>query len=117
MDRDHITRTGAKDPWGRRGDPPSNRGTQAPRPSWTQSRGSKCRWRRCAKGGGKAAVEPRMLGASLSGEVSGKALPDRLAFKPYWGKPTVRISGGEMETLASCEARSAPSPYPTSLSF
>jgi hypothetical protein len=31
-----------------------------------------------------------MLGASLSGEDSGKAPPDRLAFKPYWGKPTVR---------------------------
>ena len=37
-----------------------------------------------------------MLGASLSGEDSGKAPPDRLAFKPYWGKPTVRnFRGGD----------------------
>ena len=55
-----------------------------------------------------------MPGAGLSPEPAGKARPDRLALKRYWGKPAVRNLGEAMETSASCEARSAPSPYPTS---
>ena len=37
-----------------------------------------------------------MPGAGLSWESSGKAPPERLALKPYWGKPTVRnFRGGD----------------------
>ena len=37
-----------------------------------------------------------MPGAGLSAEPSGKARPDRLALKPYWGKPAVRnFRGGD----------------------
>jgi hypothetical protein len=44
---------------------------------------------------------------------AGQAPFDKPALKPYWGKPTVRNFRGTMETSASLEARSAPSPYPT----
>src|SRR5437667_7783458 len=60
MDRDNRTRTGAKDPWGR----------AAPTPL--------------------ACTEAGMPGAGLTAEVLGKARPDRLALKPYRGKPAVR---------------------------
>ena len=37
-----------------------------------------------------------MPGAGLTAEAFGKARPDRLALKPYWGKPTVRnFRGGD----------------------
>jgi hypothetical protein len=42
-----------------------------------------------------------------------KALSARPTFQPYWGKPAVRLIGEVVETAASCEARSAPPPYPT----
>ena len=54
-----------------------------------------------------------MPGAGLTAMSAGKARPDRLALKPYWGKPDVRFLGRAMETSASFEARSAPLPYPT----
>ena len=37
----------------------------------------------------------RMSGADLSCLPSGKALPDRPAFQPYWGKPAVRNDRGD----------------------
>jgi hypothetical protein len=43
----------------------------------------------------------------------GKALPDKPAFQPYWGKPAVRNDRGIEETSASFEARSAPRSHPT----
>ena len=67
-----------------------------------------------AKGRCKPRAEAGMPGAGLTAEVLGKAQPDRLALKPYRGKPAVR-NFRAMETAASCEARSAPSPYPTPL--
>jgi hypothetical protein len=53
-----------------------------------------------------------MPGAGLTVMSAGQARPDRLALKPYWGKPDVR-NFRAMETSASFEARSAPLPYPT----
>ena len=47
--------------------------------------------------------------------VDGKAPSDIPALKPYWGKPAVRNFRGTMETSASFEARSAPSSYPAAL--
>jgi hypothetical protein len=56
-----------------------------------------------------------MLGASLTEPLDGKAPSDRLALKPYRGKPDVRNFRRAMETSASFEARSAPSLYPANL--
>jgi hypothetical protein len=47
------------------------------------------------------------------GRPRGKAPADTPALKPYWGKLAVLNFRGVMETSASCEARSAPSSYPT----
>ena len=39
---------------------------------------------------------------------------DRLALKPYWGKPAVRNFRGGDGNAGIIEARTAPSPYPAS---
>src|SRR5213079_3009314 len=112
MDRDNITRTGAKDPWGREA-----------RASRTAARRGAARLglrarpegpqRKRAKGRCKPSSDAGMPGAGLTAEQPGKARSDRLALKPYRGKPPYGILGRAMETSASFEARSAPSPYPT----
>jgi hypothetical protein len=66
-----------------------------------------------AKGRCKPDGEARMPGAGLSAGPCGKARPDRLALKPYWENRCTEFLGEAMETPASFEARSAPSPYPT----
>ena len=45
-------------------------------------------------------------------DAEGKALSEKPALKPYWGKPAVRNFRGTLETSASFEARSAPAFYP-----
>jgi hypothetical protein len=57
-----------------------------------------------------------MSGVDFTSRLPWKALPDRLALKPYWGKLTVRNFRGAMETSASFEARLAPLLYSTTLS-
>src|SRR5215831_15723662 len=47
------------------------------------------------KGGGKPDLATGMLGASLTEARSGKALCDRPALEPYWGKPAVRNLRGD----------------------
>ncbi|SRR6266511_2402997 len=89
MARDNRTRAGAKDPWGR--------GAGASR---TAARGGAGRpghsarsispWRTRAKGRGKLVARAGMPGAGLTVMSAGKARPDTLALKPYWGKPDVR---------------------------
>src|SRR5271166_3805628 len=71
---------------------------------------------RMHEGQTQANVGPGMPGAGLTGTSGVKALSERPALQPYWGKPAVRNDRGTMETSASYEARSAPSPYPTALS-
>src|SRR5712691_9847010 len=111
MDRDNRTRTGAKDPWGRAAPMPlAQRPTEA-RPGPDTEPDQHVAWKR-AKGRCKPRAEAGMPGAGLTAEVFGKARPDRLALKPYRGKPAVRNFREAMETSASFEARSAPSPYP-----
>jgi len=93
MDRDNITRTGAKDPWGR--------GAKA-------SRTAACRGAedldsepghsplpKRAKGGGKLLGCEGMPGAGLTESPYRKALPDMLALKPCWGKPAARDFRGD----------------------
>src|SRR5207249_4515186 len=89
MDRDNITRTGAKDPWGREA-----------RASRTAARRGAARLglrarpegpqRKRAKGRCKPSSDAGMPGAGLTAEAFGKARSDRLALKPYRGKPAVR---------------------------
>src|SRR5947199_5989475 len=89
MDRDNITRTGAKDPWGREA-----------RASRTAARRGAARLglrarpegpqRKRAKGRCKPSSDAGMPGAGLTAEQPGKARSDRLALKPYRGKPAVR---------------------------
>src|SRR5205809_3372457 len=89
MDRDNITRTGAKDPWDREA-----------RASRTAARRGAARLglrarpegpqRKRAKGRCKPSSDAGMPGAGLTAEQPGKARSDRLALKPYRGKPAVR---------------------------
>jgi hypothetical protein len=62
-------------------------------------------------GDAKAGCKP-WRGADRSAPL-GQAPTDRPALEPYRGKPAVWNLRGRMETSASCEARLAPSSYPT----
>src|SRR5437899_12660525 len=112
MDRDNRTRTGAKDPWGRAAPMPlAQRPTEArPGPDTEPDQHVVWKW---AKGRCKPRAEAGMPGAGLTAEAFGKARPDRLALSRTGENPPYGILGRAMETSASCEARSAPSPYPT----
>src|SRR5438552_11421548 len=89
MDRDNRTRTGAKDPWGRAAPMPlAQRLAEArPGPDTEPDQHVVGKW---AKGRCKPRAEAGVPGAGLTAEVLGKARPDRLALKPYRGKPAVR---------------------------
>src|SRR3990172_4678724 len=93
MDRDNITRTGAKDPWGREAGPLAQRPGEA-RTSLDTEPG-----RRYGAEAGEGWRKPHwgtgMPGASLTVQRCGQARSDRLALKPYWGKPTVRNFRGD----------------------
>src|SRR5215831_20228617 len=93
MDRDNITRTGARAPGVERhmslawlcfteqATPDTERGIHAAAES--------------TKDGGKPDHATGMLGASLTEARSGKALSDMPALEPYWGKPAVRNLRGD----------------------
>src|SRR5207253_6569240 len=90
MHRDNRTRTGAKDPWGRAAPMPlAQRPTEA-RPGPDTEPDQHVRVEvgegslQTARGGGHAGSR------GLTAEVLGRARPDRLALKPYRGKPAVR---------------------------
>ena len=65
------------------------------------------------EGEGKRFGLPGMRGTRLTGTLGRQALSDRLALKPYWGKPTARNFRGGDGDVGIIEARSAPSLYPT----
>ena len=93
-DRDNITRTGAKDPWGKEEKPPEQRRVETTIVLDTEP-GFPLWWKR-AKGRSKLQGGNRMPGASLRLRPCRKALSDMLALKPYWGKPAVRnFRGGD----------------------
>src|SRR5437879_7707337 len=89
MDRDNRTRTGAKDPWGRAATTPLAQRLAEARPGPDTEPGQYVVGKR-AKGRCKPRAEAGMPGAGLTAEAFGKARPDRLALKPYRGKPAVR---------------------------
>ena len=86
MDRDSITRTGARTPGVKRQWPLERWCTRAPRPS-TQNEDTALQAARCTKGGCKPYV-------AKNSQTTGKAPSDTPAFQPYWGKPAVRMIGG-----------------------
>src|SRR6266545_4467115 len=67
------------------------------------------------KAGGKLTDAKGTPGAGLTGVSEGKAPADKLALKPYWGKPAVRNFRGGGGNVGIIEARYAPPPYPTIL--
>ena len=69
------------------------------------------------EGEGKRLGRPGMRGTRSTGTLGRQALSDRLALKPYWGKPTVRNFRGGDGDVGIIEARSAPSLYPTMWSW
>src|SRR5438128_12600511 len=89
MDRDNRTRTGAKDPWGRAAPTPLAQRLAEARPGPDTEPDQHVVGKR-AKGRCKPRAEAGMPGAGLTAEAFGKARPDRLALKPYRGKPAVR---------------------------
>src|SRR5947199_2797337 len=89
MDRDNRTRTGAKDPWGRAAPMPLAQRLAEARPGPDTEPDQHVVGKR-AKGRCKPRAEAGMPGAGLTAEAFGKARSDRLALKPYRGKPAVR---------------------------
>ena len=93
MDRDTITRTGARAPGVERKvrtvvhEPTAYPGL---RTGMYVSQ-----WSEGTKGRGKPNVRRRMPGAGLSDGPIGKALSEMPAFQPYWGKPAVRNDRGD----------------------
>src|SRR5215471_13567368 len=93
MDRDSITRTGARAPG-------VERHASLERRCITESSsltliGACCRTTGCTKDGGKPCGGKGMPGAGFTEPPYGKAPSDRPALKPYWGKPAVRNFRGD----------------------
>src|SRR5215472_16718541 len=93
MDRDSITRTGARAPG-------VERLASLERRCITESSsltliGACCRATGCTKDGGKPCGGKGVPGAGLTEPPYGKAPSDRPALKPYWGKPAVRNFRGD----------------------
>src|SRR5919106_6979030 len=93
MDRDNITRTGAKDPWGREAGPLAQRPTDA-RTSLDSEPGRRA-VAEAGEGRRKLRRRAGMRGARLTATRCRQAPSDRLALKPYWGKPAVRNFRGD----------------------
>jgi hypothetical protein len=87
MDRDSITRTGARTPGVKRQWPLERWCTSAPRPS-PQIGDTTLQAARCTKGGLQTARREELA-------VDGQAPSDIPAFQPDWGKPTVRNDRGD----------------------
>ena len=64
---------------------------------------------------GQKQTEPGkgMPGAGLTGGRRGKALPERPALKPYWGKPAVRNFRGGDGDVGIIRSPVRAIPYPT----
>ena len=92
-DRDNITRTGAKDPWGREAQPLG----QWPVETRARLDAEPATGAVVEAGEGQRKLQRKagMLGASLIVARCGKALPDMLALEPYRGKLAVRNLRGD----------------------
>jgi hypothetical protein len=93
-DRDNITRTGAKDPWGREAGPlaqrPAEAGTSLDAEPGVRSAAE------TGEGRSKLPLRAGMRGARLTASGDRQTPSDRLALEPYRGKPAVRnLRGGD----------------------
>jgi len=93
MDRDNITRTGAKDPWGREAQPLEQRRVEARARLDTEP--VKCVVVEAGEGQHKLCRNAGMSGAGLTAERFRKVLSDMLALEPYRGKLAVRNLRGD----------------------
>ena len=101
-DRDNITRTGAKDPWGREAQPLG----QWPVETRARLDAEPATGAVVEAGEGQRKLQRKagMLGASLIVARCGKALPDMLALEPYRGKlavPNLRGDDGNVGIIRS----------------
>jgi hypothetical protein len=89
----HYNPDRSEDPWGRE-TLVSRTAVFHPSPSPTQS-GTKGTDLGNTKGADKPSEARGMPGAGLTGTARGKVPSERLALKPYWGKPAVRNFRGD----------------------
>jgi hypothetical protein len=96
-DRDNITRTDAKDPWSREAGPLAQRPVEARTGVDTEP----CQRSAAEAGEGwsKLPLGAGMRGARLTASGGRQAPSDRLALKPYRGKPAVRNFRGDDENV------------------
>jgi hypothetical protein len=93
-DRDNTTRTGAKDPWGREAGPLAQRPVEA-RPGVDTEPHDRA-VAEAGEGLHKLHRGAGTWGAHFTARRGRKVRPDRLALKPYRGKPAVRnFRGGD----------------------
>jgi hypothetical protein len=89
MDRDNITRTGARAPGVERQQSLAWWCLATQEADGAERRQNRCEWRARRTEANRGLV-PGMLGAGLTGRNFGKALSETPALEPYWGKPAVR---------------------------
>ena len=92
-ERDNTTRTGAKDPWGREAGPLAQRPVEARTGVDTEPRQRSVA--EAGEGQSQLPLGAGMRGARLTANGGRKAPSDRLALKPYRGKPAVRNFRGD----------------------
>jgi hypothetical protein len=91
---DNITPAGARTPGAEWLDHSNGGAPHLNRPG--VERGNGVSALRCTKGRSKPSGATGMPGAGLTEARRGKALPEKPALKPYWGKPAVRnFRGGD----------------------
>ena len=89
MDRDNITRTGARAPGVERQQSLAWWCLATQEADGAERRQNRCEWRARRMEANRGLV-PGMPGAGLTGRNFGKALSETPALEPYWGKPAVR---------------------------
>src|SRR5215472_7801886 len=89
MDRDNITRTGARAPGVERQQSLAWWCLATQEADGAERRQNRCEWRARRMEANRGLVTG-MPGAGLTGRNFGKALSETPALEPYWGKPAVR---------------------------
>ena len=112
MDRDSITRPGAKDPWGREARPLAQRLGEAAMGADTEP--GKPVVAQPGEGADKRASVTGMLGASLTGARTRKVGADRLALKPYRGRSSRQDynPAGESPAVSNAQSGHVAMPHP-----
>jgi len=111
-ERDNTPRTGAQDPWGREAGPLAQRPAEA-RTSLDSGPGQRS-GAEAGEGHRKPHCGAGMLGASFTAQPCGKALSDRLALKPYWGRSSRQDynPAGESPAVSNAQSGHVAMPHP-----